>query len=1061
MVLAFFDYFYETKQYSVNTQPYLDRIEKEKNQKTGILDLSEMNLTEIPFEISDMVWLKELTLSNNSIITIEKLDKLQLLKKLRISKNKISKIQGLDQLINLEVLNLFSNHISNIEGLNNLVHLSELHIFSNEIQKIEGLEKLEKLQALSLSNNRITKMEGLNALKCLTNLFLAINQISKIEGLEQLNLLHTLDLRQNRIAKIENLDHSRNLCELYLNKNYISSIENISQYTNLNIIDLEGNSVENIEFLKNHPKLETIGLSNTNVKDISPLSNLQNLTTVYLSQCKLESIEPLANKPSLKRLVLSNTGIKDLRPLLPNIEKGLPVKWVYGFEDESDGIYIKDNTQLDIPKQIIEQGTEAILKFYKLEQAPIINPALEKIFLYEAKLIIVGEGKVGKSSLRVKLMNKDAVLPKEDERTRGIDIVDYKFTIPSHNEYVAHIWDFGGQNIQFALHRFFMTENSLYILMTESRQERDKNFDYWFQNIELFGGKESPIIVTMNLTNGERGANIDIASYTSVFKNIKYAQIQEINLLDPLKDNSLEKLTSIVQQELEQLPHIKVPIFRCWLDGRESLLEESKTNNYISIERFHELCNKNGIEESYVELVGRYLHNLGVVLWYHDKEYLKNKMILNPLWAINAIYKIIDDKAIQDRKGIFDQKDKDRLWSEPSYKFAKDELTSLLREFKICFQRQNKEEYIVPALMDAAPPNEVKNWTSTDCKKVVFHFPFMPKGLVNQLTADMHKHIMDEIKHVWAYGILLHYADENTTQAYIVENTYKREIQIEVKGMYAAQFIGVIIQSLKTIIDTYKGLKNEMRIPCNCEKCIVHSDPQIYTEAELIERLKEDRTQVFCKRYDDKIDMQPILESIGIHHPIFDKQKKMHERIMAGSAANKSDRKIKVFLSYSHAQVEYFKIFKSDLQTYLRIQDRQVEIFQDFEIPIGEKWDDYLQDKVAECDVMILLVSQEFMNSSYIQAKEFGGALKHKNMLIAPVYFAPCEYKTEKELSSLQFFKPNGSDYEQAAKGLEFSYINLVKFRDTDAMPIPNSNRNNYMKHFTDKLKKEIALRNM
>ena len=207
--------------------------------------------------------------------------------------------------------------------------------------------------------------------------------------------------------------------------------------------------------------------------------------------------------------------------------------------------------------------------------------------------------------------------------------------------------------------------------------------------------------------------------------------------------------------------------------------------------------------------------------------------------------------------------------------------------------------------------------------------------------------------------------------------------------------------------------------------------------------------------------MQPILESIGIHHPIFDKQKKMHERIMAGSAANKSDRKIKVFLSYSHAQVEYFKIFKSDLQTYLRIQDRQVEIFQDFEIPIGEKWDDYLQDKVAECDVMILLVSQEFMNSSYIQAKEFGGALKHKNMLIAPVYFAPCEYKTEKELSSLQFFKPNGSDYEQAAKGLEFSYINLVKFRDTDAMPIPNSNRNNYMKHFTDKLKKEIALRNM
>lgn len=1038
----------------MNQPVYMSFIENEFENRTGKLELINFGLTEIPAEISNMTWLEELDLNGNQITAIASLDGLINLKKLNLSNNRIAKIENLTGLQKLEELRIFNNMISTLEGLDSLHKLTFLNAGTNRITRIEGLEQLENLGFLALYENNLTRIEGLENLKKIYALFLSENQVTRIEGIDNLSVLLLLHLQQNRITKIENLENCPLLNDINLGKNQIRVIEGLAHLGNLTKLDLEANPVSDISALATHTRLRYLGLSRTKVKDITAIKHLDLLEDVYLSQCKLDSFEPLRDKPNIKRLILSNTGIRDLRPLLPLIERKVPVKWVYGFEYNGDGIFVKDNPQLDIPMEITEQGDEAILKFYALQQTTHHSAALDEITLYEAKLIIVGEGKVGKSSLRVKLIDKDAVLPREDERTRGIDIVDYTFPIPGNKEFIAHIWDFGGQNIQFALHRFFMTENSLYILMTESRQERDKNFDYWFQNIELFGGKESPIIVTMNLTNGERGANIDIASYISIFKNIRYAQVQEVNLLNPSQDNGLQKLTEIIQKELESLPHIQKPIFRCWLDLRAALQEEAKTLNYISIERFYALCEQHEVDEEYIELVGRYLHNLGIVLWYHDKEFLKNKMILNPLWAINAIYRIIDDKTIQNRKGIFDQNDKDRLWNDASYRFAKDELTSLLKVFKICFQRQNVSEYIIPALMEAVPPEEAAQWDKTNNKKVMFTFPFMPKGLVNQLTADMHKHITDELLHVWAYGILLHYADDRTTTALIKENSYTRQIEILVKGNYAARFIGIIIQALKNIIDTYKGLRYSMEIACVCEKCIQTDKPQIYTEADLMEKIREGKTKVYCNKLDEKIDIQPILESIGIHHAIFEKHKRAVPESIAGE--KEQNKKLKVFLSYSHAQTEYFKIFRDDLKTYLRLPDRDIEIFQDVEIPIGAKWDEFLADKVDQCDVMILLVSQEFMNSTYIKEKEFGAALKKDGLLIAPVYFAPCAYKEEKELYALQFFKPDGSNYEQAERGTRFSYINLVKFRESDGMPIPNSNRSNYMMDFTEKLKKEI-----
>ncbi len=998
----------------METKPkWLLKIEKEKQEKSGSLDLSLCELEKIPAELLDMPWLANLDLADN----------------------RIEKIEHLENLINLEVLYFENNRIRKIENVQNLIKLQTLFFSQNAIRKIENIEKLTNLISFSL----------------------LANEIEKIENLDESKKIKLLSLNGNKISKMENLHHLKNLDTLYLDKNLIKKLENINENINLSKLDLNENYIESIEELKDNNNLIFLGLSNNKIQDISVLHKHSKIQQLYLSQNPLNSIDVIENLPDLKRVVLSNTGITSLKPLMTIIKKGIPVKLIYGFEDTGDGIFIKDNNELDISKEIIEQGNDAIIQFYELQQNK--SHALDEIYLNEAKLILVGEGKVGKTSLRVKLINPEAELPKDDERTRGIDIDQYSFQLKNQETYKAHIWDFGGQNIQYALHRFFMTENSLYILMTESRNERDKNFMYWFQNIDLFGGKNSPILIVMNLMHGDRGANIDIASYVSEFKKIINNEILEVNLLNPEQDNCLQKLRTIVEQQLENLPHIRKPVFRCWLDVREALLSEAKDNkNFIDMKRYEEICDNNGVNgEEHRKLVGRYLHNLGIVLWYHDKDYLRNIMILKPMWAITAIYKIIDDKKIQDNKGKFDNTDLDSLWNEVSYKFSKDELTSMLKVFKICFQRRYKNEYIVPALMEANPPAIAKGWDNSGCTTVTFEYVFMPKGIANQLTADLHQHIQDELNHVWAYGLVLHYAEDLGTMAMIVENTYNRKITIDVKGNYANRFLGTIIQELKNINNSYFGLKSEMKIPCTCSKCKTLDTPQLYTEQDLLEKLKDNKTTVFCNKLDDRVSIQPVLESIGITHPIFDKLKR-EERgdLMDEVMSKKAVLKKKVFVSYAHALTNYFDVFITDLKSYLKITNVDFEIFEDFQIPVGSRWDDFLQDKVAGCDIMILLVSQQFITSDFIQEKEFGAAVSRlkneKEILIVPVYFGPCNFNDEKDLSQLQFFKPDGTNYDQAQKGKRFSYIDLVTFT-RDNLPVSNPNRSHYMNDFVNKLR--------
>src|ERR1035438_10779475 len=75
----------------------------------------------------------------------------------------------------------------------------------------------------------------------------------------------------------------------------------------------------------------------------------------------------------------------------------------------------------------------------------------------------------------------------------------FRSTLSRHETVAVHIWDFGGQEMMHATHRFFLTTRSLYLLVFDRRLgEHDLQADYWFRMIRTYGGPDAPVIVVLN-----------------------------------------------------------------------------------------------------------------------------------------------------------------------------------------------------------------------------------------------------------------------------------------------------------------------------------------------------------------------------------------------------------------------------------------------------------------------------------------------------------------------------------------------------------------------------------
>ena len=731
--------------------------------------------------------LTELDLSNHSNATNgEKLTEipaevfeLEWLKLLKLRCNLIKTIsQKIITLKNLSFLDLSRNQLLTIpKAIFSLQNLSKLNLRSNRIEILnETIDQLQNLSVLDLSYNRI---------------------ISLNKTVDQLQNLSVLDLSYNQLTSIPKaIGHLQHLSVLDLKNNNLTSIpETIGSLHNLSVLDLRNNQITSIpEAIGSLHNLSQLNLSNNRLTSIpETIGSLQNLFAIYLSYNELKSIpETIANIQKLSKLGLD------------------------------------DNPLETPPIEIAVRGIDDIKKYF------IQLKAEGKAYLYEAKLLIVGEGGAGKTSLAKKIKDLNYPVPNFEQSTEGIDIVEWHFPIETGQDFRTNIWDFGGQEIYNATHRFFLTKRSLYVLIADERKENTL-FDYWLNIIELLSNN-SPLLIIKN-ERDDRKREINITKLKGRFGNIKDDFATNL-----ATNRGLPDILKAIKYHITSLPHIGSALPKTWTTVRERL--EKDARNYIPLKEYLTICQNNGFKKLGDKLqLSQFLHDIGVILHFQDdkRSLLYKTVILKPEWGTDAVYKVLDSKTVVNNFGTFTNNDLDKIWEEEKYTNMQGELLELMMKFQLCYQLPDTDnKYIAPQLLEDKQPDY--EWDETNNLILRYTYDFMPKGILTQFIVIMHSYI-EQQQYVWKSGVIL---KKGEARAEVVENYNHQEIKIRLSGTNQRDFLGNITWELDRIHESYNRLKVKKLIPCNCSVCKNSQTPYFYEFDKLQERIVNKKQTIEC-----------------------------------------------------------------------------------------------------------------------------------------------------------------------------------------------------------------------
>ena len=156
-----------------------------------------------------------------------------------------------------------------------------------------------------------------------------------------------------------------------------------------------------------------------------------------------------------------------------------------------------------------------------------------------------------------------------------------------------------------------------------------------------------------------------------------------------LKTNkNLSRVREEIKHQIQQLKHIGDTLPKSWVNIRRELerIESVEEEDYISLERYLKICQNFGLDTKERALhLSQYLHDLGAFLHFQEDKVLKNLVILKNEWATDAVYTLLDDPVVKDRKmGRFNMEDVRRVWSSKVYEDKTHELLELMMKYKYC-----------------------------------------------------------------------------------------------------------------------------------------------------------------------------------------------------------------------------------------------------------------------------------------------------------------------------------------------------------------------------------------
>ncbi|MEN0005608.1 MAG: COR domain-containing protein [Bacteroidota bacterium] len=530
-----------------------------------------------------------------------------------------------------------------------------------------------RVRGLILKENQLTQLQ-LPALPALEYLCICENKrLSTIELLgTEYPLLQHVDWSNNALKRVE-LDVELPLLRyLSLRNNKVEALELPTSLAVLEELDASENQLEALQLPNNLHALQYLFLRNNRIKTLYTEARLSELRTLHLADNQLTEL-PRAEYTQLEHLYVEGNPLS-----------GFGEEMIKG--DES-------GNALEI--------IAALRSFAQTGERPN----------HRARLIIVGNGRIGKTCMVKRL--KGLACDRKEEYTHGIAISELKKQhLPGveTDELLLKVWDFGGQEVFYATHQFFMSEEAAYVYVWTDEEIARKNWEedanksprirgqadkwrsheYWLDNIRMHG-KESPVVVVKTHC-------LDAQSAFPA-ERLKAAYTLKHELVDfdafSAEPRYLENLTQGITEVLKRLPLLGQPIPRGFHELVEKMDEQREQGIVeLSHEAFIPLAKACQIPEKDIGGALGYLRKTGEIIHFPDSSRLHHKIFVNPGILTERAYKLIESNDyLRQEEGEFTA-----AYAEGLLGADWEDLLELLINFQLVYRKQSAGNltYIAP-----------------------------------------------------------------------------------------------------------------------------------------------------------------------------------------------------------------------------------------------------------------------------------------------------------------------------------------------------------------------------
>ena len=701
----------------------------------------------------------ELLLSNRGLTRLPaEIGQLTNLQTLNLWGNGLSEVPAeIGQLTKLRKLNLANNQLSEVPAeIGQLKNLQELYLHTNQLREVPAeIWQLASLQFLNLGyGNQVREVPAeIGQLTNLRTLLLDRNQLSEMPAeIGQLMNLQRLELHNNQLREVPaEIWQLTNLRELNLSRNQLREVPaEIGQLMNLQRLELHNNQLTEVP------------------AEIGQLTNLQHL---YLHDNQLSEVPAeIGQLTNLRRLELDGNPLKSP------------------------------------PPEVVKQGIQAILAYLR------DLPTAEKQWV--SKLILVGEGGVGKTSLVKRL--KDNSFDSNEPTTHGIRVEDVSMAHPSEPAVTMHLnaWDFGGQQIYHATHQFFLSERSLYLVVWNARLGWEQGkLDYWLDSIKA-RAPESPVLIVATHSD-ERLAALPFEDLRR-----KYPQVKGQHAVSNQSGDGIEELAKSIRGTAAGLPLMGERWPSTWLRAtlalhkcREKGVQSVSPRELVNVFRRHKVTGKDA------DVLSTWLHELGDILYFRDNPDLDDIVILDPQWVTESISQVLESDKVVRGLGIFTRDHMREVWREldPS---VQDHFLRLMEQFDLSYRTPGNEDVsIVVERLDENPADYKRAWDEAaarpSAKEISMTFELdgrRPPGIPTWFIARQHRFTT---RTHWRYGGLFADDRKKRTHLGLLETSPTgNRIRLTVRGPYPHNFFALLRDGFELTLERFKGLGVKRKIPC-------------------------------------------------------------------------------------------------------------------------------------------------------------------------------------------------------------------------------------------------------